>query len=105
MNEADFMKLVANREIQCVATLGAEKRSYVAESDRLSSFKGIGRMNAESPQAALWGMLSEHIIAALDMVDSGEIPTKKWLTKHLGDIHNYMYLLEAIWEEQRCQEV
>jgi len=40
-------------------------------------------------------------IAAPDMVNSGEIPSQKWIAGYLGDIHNYMFLLEAIFEEER----
>lgn len=104
MNQADFMKLVANREEKCHSVLDAKGKIYAVEGDRLSNFKGVGGMNEETPSQALWGMVSKHIIATRDMIDSGEIPTEKWITEYLGDIHNYMYLLEGVWEEQRCQE-
>jgi hypothetical protein len=99
------MQIVGNREGHCRAVLDAKGKIYAVDNDRLSNFRGVGDMNDESPQEALWGMVSKHIIATRDTVKSGKVPTKKWITEYLGDIHNYMHLLEGIWEEQRCQEV
>lgn len=104
MNQTDFMKLVAERKEKCHSVLNAKGIIYAVGDDRLSNFKSVGNMNNKTPQEALWGMVSKHIIAARDMIDSGEIPTEKWISEYLGDIHNYMYLLEGVWEEQRCQE-
>jgi len=104
MKQPWFMELMRVREKTCRSVLDAKGKIYASGDDRLSNFKSTGRMNDESPQEALWGMVSKHIIATKDMAKSGELPTEKWITEYLGDIHNYMYLLEAIWEEQRCLE-
>lgn len=104
MNQTDFMRLVGARDVQCMDVLVTKGKVYAVKDDRFSNFKSVGSMNGESPQEALWGMVSKHIIATRDMVKSGEVPTKKWITEYLGDIHNYMYLLEGVWEEQRCRE-
>ena len=57
-------------------------------------------MNQTTPQSALWSMVSKHIIAVRDMILSGKVPSEKWIEEYLGDIHNYMFLLEAIWREK-----
>jgi len=104
MNQTEFERIINNREALCLDTLRRKGEIYSTDDDRLSNFSSVGAMNDVSPQEALWGMVSKHIIATKDMAKSGELPTKKWITEYLGDIHNYMHLLEAIWEDIREAE-
>ena len=104
MNQEKFENIVDNREARCRDTLHYKGEIYATHNDRLHNFNDVGAMNNVSPQEALWGMVSKHIIATKDMAKSEELPTEKWITEYLGDIHNYMYLLEAIWEDIREAE-
>ena len=104
MNHDTFMKIVDERERTCRQVLDTKGKIYSVDDDRLSNFKGVGGMNEETPQEALWGMVSKHIIATRDMIKSGEAPSRKWIHEYLGDIHNYMYLLEGLWEERMMWE-
>jgi hypothetical protein len=99
MKQEIFEDIINNRYSHNLDTMTAKGKVYSSQQDRLSNFKDTGAMNQVTPQDALWGMVSKHIIATKDMVKSGEIPTEKWIAEYLGDIHNYMYLLEAIWHE------
>ena len=101
MNQEEFKIIISDREESCRATLDHKGTIYSTDNDRLHNFVDVGAMNNVSSQEALWGMVSKHIIATKDMAKSGEVPTKKWIDEYLGDIHNYMYLLEAIWEDAR----
>lgn len=99
MNQVEFEDIINNRYSHNLDTMTAKGKVYSRQQDRLSNFKDTGAMNQVTPQDALWGMVSKHIIATKDMVKSGETPTEKWIAEYLGDIHNYLYLLEAIWFE------
>lgn len=99
MTNEDFLKIIEERHEQCLETLGVKANVYASMMDRLHNFKSVADMNSESPQEALWGMVSKHIIATKDMVKSGKTPSEKWIKEYLGDIINYMYLLEAIWKD------
>lgn len=101
MNQERFMGIITDRERACRSVLNEKGKIYATEDNRLSNFSGVGAMNDEFPQEALWGMVSKHIIATRDMAKSGEIPTRKWILDYLGDIICYCYLLEGIWEDQR----
>lgn len=100
MKQKDFDKLIRMRHAACCKTLSLKKIVYTSGSDRLSNFKDTGAMNQVTPQDALWGMVSKHIIATKDMVKSGNIPSDEWIKEYLGDIHNYLYLLEGVWKEE-----
>lgn len=101
MKHDDFMKFITNREDSCRSVLARKGVIYSSNKDRLSNFKSVGAMKKETPQKALWGMVTKHIIATQDMIDSGDTPSLEWIDEYLGDIHNYMHLLEAIWEDAR----
>jgi hypothetical protein len=101
MNQENFGKLIASRVEHSTSVLARKGVVYSSDDDRLSNFKSVGTMKKETPQKALWGMVAKHIIATQDMIDSGNTPTYEWINEYLGDIHNYMYLLEAIWEDAR----
>ncbi|MEA1998187.1 MAG: hypothetical protein U9N61_02525 [Euryarchaeota archaeon] len=99
MKHDDFSILVCKRNEVSKETLDFKSAVYSSDEDRLSNFKSTGAMKNETPQKALWGMVAKHIIAIQDMIDSGETPTPKWVDEYLGDAHNYLFLLEAIWRE------
>lgn len=99
MIQEDFESIIKARHEQCLITLESKGKIYAPRDDRLSNFKDVGAMNQVTPQEALWGMVSKHIIATKDMVQSRETPSDKWIAEYLGDRHNYLYLLEAIWVE------
>ena len=100
MNQDTLMNIIKQRHQACLSTLDYKSTIYSSQNDRLSNFKDVASMNQTTPQNALWSMVSKHIIAVRDMILSGSIPTEKWIEEYLGDIHNYMFLLEAIWREK-----
>ena len=99
MTNKDFLETIEERHRQCLSTLEFKSSIYASDNDRLSNFKDVAAMNNVSSQEALWGMVSKHIVAVKNQTKSGHIPTKKWIKEYLGDIINYMYLLEATWKE------
>ena len=76
------------------------KASEYAHGDRLSNFKDMSTMKKETPEKALWGVCTKHIIALQDFIDELDStqaprPYSYWQEK-TGDIINYMILLEAL---------
>jgi len=100
MNQDTLMNIIKQRHQACLSTLDYKSTIYSPRNDRLSNFKDVASMNQTTPQSALWSMVSKHIIAVRDMILSGKVPSGQWIEEHLGDIHNYMFLLEAIWREK-----
>lgn len=103
MDNATFLAILGCRLVKSRTTLNAKGKIYSTENDRLGNFKSTGRMNDCTPADALWGMVSKHITAVKDQVKSGKIPTQEWMDEYLGDIQNYMILLEAIWGEMPAE--
>lgn len=73
---------------------------YQHGSDRLSGFKTAGRIDAVTPERALWGMALKHRVKLEDIITNigltGVLPTRGQLRETTGDLRNYLHLLEAL---------
>jgi len=106
MNAQEFEDIIlTNRLFLTEKVLGSKADEY-ARGDRLSNFKKAAQLMNCTPEKALFGFVAKHIVALSDFVndlDSGVNQTpEKWVEK-IGDIINYMILLEALVIE-RIQE-
>lgn len=104
MNSRELLKIVRVRHHERIQTLEKKGSIYSKPTDRLENFRDSALLNNQRPQQALWGMVTKHIIAVKKAVQSGEVPSHKWRAEYLGDIHNFLDLLEAIWVEEE-QEI
>ena len=97
-----FNEIVQSRLKKVEKTLTAKADEY-ARGDRLSNFKQIAHLLHITPEKALIGLVSKHIVALVDFVndiDNNVIqPYLKWDEK-IGDINAYMILLDAIVQER-----
>lgn len=80
--------------------LSGKAKEYAGPTDRLHNFKRAAELEHSTPERALRGMLTKHIISVYDLIDQLEdvhecAPLNLWHEK-LGDIRNYCYLLEAL---------
>jgi hypothetical protein len=112
MKYEDFNKLVEVILDECRQTLSKKATEYATDADRLHNFKQAAAIENSTPEKALRGMLTKHIVSVYDMitqVESGKsFPLPLWREK-CGDIRNYMILLEALVAErtknvkERCE--
>jgi len=98
--------VVKNRLFEIERTLGAKADEY-ARGDRLSNFKKAASLLGCTPERALLGFVTKHIVALADFVndlEAGECqPMSRW-TEKTGDIANYMILLEALLVDRASGE-
>ena len=98
METKEFNKIIKSRQEKTRATL-IKKADEYARGDRLSNFKQIAHLLGVTPEKALIGLVSKHIVALVDFVndiDKGIVqPYDRWDEK-IGDINNYNILLEAL---------
>lgn len=106
MKDQDFDKLVNDSFDRCLKTLISKRSEYVKGEDVLVNFKIASELNAEHPVRSLWGYCTKQIISVAGMVDSPiSYNLEKWEEK-LVDIHNYLFLLEALLnDEHRAREI
>jgi len=110
MNVIKFNVMLKERIEATERVLASKNKEYASDVDKLHNFKRAGNMLNCSPEYALVGMWTKHIISLLDIVDkintdAEERYTPKELTKEMldekiGDAINYLILLEALIKER-----
>lgn len=86
----------------CMEIMQKKAREYTGDdADRLSAFKAAAALLRTTPERALAGMLSKHIISLYDMCfdDSMEYDIETWNEK-ITDSMNYLFLLKAVVKEE-----
>lgn len=85
------------------SVLSAKGREYSSDTDMLHNFKVAARIDNSSPEAALWGMAKKHLVSIMDLISAcerGETPSAGMVDEKLGDMINYLILLESLMIER-----
>lgn len=103
MTSEQFNEVLQCRVGQIYATLASKGKEYGRE-DRLHNFKDAANMNDQTPERALWGMLTKHIVSVKDIINDLEtqafLPKVELIEEKIGDSINYLILLEALLKER-----
>lgn len=99
MKEKEFKELLTFRLNNCMKVLGYKATEYVNGEDRLSNFKTAAALQGCTPERALGGMLSKHVVALFDFIDKEEGDYDRWIEK-ITDTINYCLLLEGLITER-----
>jgi hypothetical protein len=115
MKHKEFVKLLNSRIAKIQKVMASKNREYANDNDKLHNFKRAGKMLNCSPEKALVGMWSKHIISILDIIDELEfkcganqncfpdfVPEAymKMIDEKICDAINYLILLEALITER-----
>lgn len=104
MLQEEFNNIVTNQMKKCWETLFNKGNEYSVQGDRLSHFKKAAAVMESTPKAALFGMLSKHLISLSDMcLDKRKHPNEVWSEK-ITDSINYLLILAAIVEEEQIEQ-
>lgn len=106
MKASDFNGLVISRMAKCEDVLCKKAEEYSTEEDRLHNFKIAGRARGCSAVKALDGMMTKHLVSMWDIIEQMDIegnyiPSQELVTEKLGDVLNYILLLEGLIEDRR----
>ena len=104
MNHETFCALAAKRFQACQDILNLKSKEYSRDEDKLHNFRRASALLGCSPEKALVGMMSKHIVSVLDIVDdieAGGLPDEVLVSEKIGDLMNYSVLLEALITDRR----
>ena len=104
MNIEDFDKLLNNRLNKIKETLSSKAKEY-ASGDRLYNFKYAAKINNISQEKALWGMATKHLVSVIDLVNGRINLSNEIVDEKIGDMINYLILLEAVLKEKINREI
>lgn len=115
MNNEDWNILLKERLKKTKEIMASKNAEYASDKDKLHNFKRAGDMLRCSPEKALIGMWTKHIISILDMMDELEkkcgtnentfpafdmVSYIETIDEKIGDAINYLILLEALIKER-----
>ena len=99
MNAEKFEEIVGKR-LELVNSIFLHKaKEYALGGDRLHNFKVASRISGDTVAKALWGMAMKHLVSVTDLVDGLLEPTEEMVNEKVGDMINYLILLEAVLKE------
>lgn len=75
-----------------------------AMTDRLHSFKKAASLMNTTPKAALFGMLTKHLVSVSDMCTDNKVYTQERWSEKLTDSINYLLILSAMVKEELNSE-
>ncbi len=101
MTTTEFNEYLSGQMEVVKSRLGMKAAEYAGGADRLHNFKKAGRRRDKTPAQALDGMVLKHEISISDKIEGGTVPTKEFTQEKLLDNIAYLFLLDAIWEEER----
>jgi hypothetical protein len=97
----DFQDIVTRRMQQIDKVLNQKAKEYSHNDDRLFNFNTAARINGVSVREAIWGMGTKHLVSVLDLVTGRLYNTEEMVDEKIGDLINYLLLLEgALWAER-----
>ena len=102
MNATEFNILLTNRLAATEAVLGSKAGEYATDNDRLHNFKLAAELQRCTPEVALLGMLTKHLVSVVDMAQATNPALSyphAYIDEKIGDSINYLILLEAILKE------
>ena len=96
----EFNKIIENRLEKIRSVLFAKAGEYASSTDRMHNFNVAARINDQTPEQALWGMYTKHLVSVLDLISWAEICpeklSKERVDEKIGDSINYHILLEGL---------
>lgn len=101
MNHEEFEEVFELVTSMSRSVLIEKAKEYATDTDRLSNFKQSAVLIHGTPEQALWGFVTKHLIALSDMVKSGKDFTDAQWDEKIGDTINYMILLKALTVEKK----
>ena len=101
MNQRDFDELLTVRLTKIKDVLSTKGTNYSFNNDRLHNFKVAARITGDTPAKALWGMALKHLVSVEDLVAERLENNRHNIDEKIGDMINYLILLEALLEDVR----
>ena len=103
MNALEFNKILEERCKKMRDTLNKKSAEYSTNENKLHNFNRAAETLGSCPEKALIGMAIKHWVSILDIVDAidetGKYPNKNMIDEKIGDMINYLVLLEAMIKE------
>ncbi|RJP17202.1 MAG: hypothetical protein C4529_15005 [Deltaproteobacteria bacterium] len=103
MTGKQFDMVVECRLLRIRGTLQKKNAEYAPGADKLHNFKAGAKLQRCTPEKALLGYLTKHLVSIFDLVENlgrGKCASLDVWREKIGDAINYLILLEALIDER-----
>jgi hypothetical protein len=105
MNAQTFDKILNERLEKIRYVLGVKGKEYALNGDMLHNVNEAGRINGMTSAQGLWGIATKHLVSVMDLV-FGRLPaTEEMVNEKIGDLINYLILLEAVLKDKNAKDI
>jgi hypothetical protein len=101
MTHEEFNILLSKRIAKSRKVLLSKANEYATDDERLQNFKDGASLLNTTPEFYALSLTTKHIIALKDFISTQRSIDQRFIDEKIGDIINYMILLEAILTEKR----
>ena len=102
MTNKEFDILLEKRISRILIMMKSKAKEYARE-DRLANFKAGAKIGRTTPEQCLLGYMNKHLVSMIDIVEdinNGIRPSDEYVEEKLGDVVNYVILLEMLIKER-----
>ena len=103
MTHERFKDLFERRFMRSRMVLTNKAIEYSTGADRLHNFKQAANVMRGTQAEACFAFMTKHFVNVTDAVTNNENVSQEWIDEKIGDLVNYVILLEAILTEE-CVE-
>ena len=95
-NVEQFKKVCEDRIAKIKLVLVAKAKEYARGGNRYHNFDVAARVSGTTREKALMGIAMKHLVSILDIIDSPSEYSKDVVDEKIGDMINYLILLEGM---------
>ena len=95
-----FNDVITRRLRKTQETFDLKNLEYGQPNDVYHNFNTAGAINRQTPEEALWGMASKHLVSIIDMIKNPSKVTRERVDEKMGDMVTYLILLEGLLLER-----
>lgn len=88
-----FDKAVLKRLELCKEILIIKGKEYATDKDKFHNFNVAAILNGTTPEKALWGFATKHLVSIMDIIDDSDKFSGQQIEDKIGDMINYLILL------------
>lgn len=105
INSKNFDLILNSIILDMRNTLQSKGKDYAPNEDKLHNFKSGAKFLNCIPERVLLSYMNKHLVSIFDIIDNIDkgkpVPSPEYVREKLGDVRNYLVLLEALFYERR----
>lgn len=105
MTSTEFAEIVKQSITRTIKTMDKKRSEYSNEQDVFANFNKSAHYLGTDNVGAAWCFMVKHLTSLQDICLARGDHSPELIREKLGDIHNYLWLIEAMLEEKQNETI